>query len=376
MANLGELSMRKTLIALAVLGMSAGFAHAQSNVTIYGVVDTGYVKQTGRDLRMGANEDNRLGFRGTEDLGGGLKATFQLERRFEVYDGTLGNKGQPTYRYHQGDSSPDWGGQTTIGLSGDWGAVRLGRINELTTETIRRFDPFNQFSVGSMIYSTQRTARIDNTIRYDSPKWSGFSFGATYSLGANAKNENTGGRDHDGYGINLSYGNGPLSLTGNWSRVADSDKSYVWNMAGAYKFGAVKLSLLYEKTNDKGFRARYTSGRNWGLESGPDAISTKGKTDNWLLGLTADVGPGQLGASVSYFRIKNEAINTRDLVSADKSRNNMKYALGYTYNLSKRTSVYAIASYTDYKSENVGLFYTGLKRESVTGMQVGMTHKF
>ena len=372
--------MRKTLVALAVLGMTAGVAHAQSNVTIYGVMDTGYVYQSGRDLRMGANEDNRLGFRGSEDLGGGLKATFMLERRFELFDGGLGNDGIPSYRGTRASSSQDWGGQTTVGLAGDFGQVRLGRINELTTETIRRFDPFNQFGVGSMIYSTQRTARIDNTVRYDSPKWSGFSFGASYSLGRNTKNPTGGpkldepeGIGNDGYGLNLSFDNGPLSLTGNWSRVADSDNSYVWNLGAAYKFGPVKASLLYEKTHDKGYRNANASfgGQNWG-----GGMSTKGSTDNWMLGLKADVGPGHIGASVSYFRIKNEAINARDEVSSDKSRNNMKYALGYTYNLSKRSSLYAIASYTDFKSDNVGLFYTGMTRDSLTGVQLGMTHKF
>ena len=124
--------MKKTLIALAVLGAAAGVAHAQSNVTIYGIVDTGFIKKSGHDVEMGENVNNRLGFRGVEDLGGGMKATFELERRFDLNNGEAKN-------------DKDWDGAANVGLKGDsWGAVRLGRVNELTTETIRKFDPFYQ----------------------------------------------------------------------------------------------------------------------------------------------------------------------------------------------------------------------------------------
>ena len=81
--------MKKTLIALAVLGAAAGVAHAQSNVTIYGIVDTGFIKESGSDIKMGENVNNRIGFRGVEDLGSGQKATFELEKRFELADGCI-----------------------------------------------------------------------------------------------------------------------------------------------------------------------------------------------------------------------------------------------------------------------------------------------
>ena len=71
--------MKKSLVAAALLGAIAGGAYAQSNVTIYGVLDLGYVKDNGRDLRMADNNNSRIGFKGTEDLGGGYKALFLLE---------------------------------------------------------------------------------------------------------------------------------------------------------------------------------------------------------------------------------------------------------------------------------------------------------
>ena len=83
--------MKRTLIALAVLGAAATTAQAQTHVTIYGTVDTGFVKSTGQDTYMGSNEDSRIGFRGTEDLGGGNKATFQLERRLNLNNGSQGD---------------------------------------------------------------------------------------------------------------------------------------------------------------------------------------------------------------------------------------------------------------------------------------------
>ena len=175
--------MKKTLIALAVLGAAAGVAHAQSNVTIYGIVDTGFIKKSGQDVEMGEHVNNRLGFRGVEDLGSGMKATFELERRFDLNNGV-----------EKGYAKPGYDGAANVGLKGDnWGAVRLGRVNELTTETIRKFDPFYQYGVGAMLEGNQRSPRISNTIRYDSPNWSGFHFGASYSLGGNTDSDSIDG---------------------------------------------------------------------------------------------------------------------------------------------------------------------------------------
>ncbi|NLC24697.1 MAG: porin, partial [Oxalobacter sp.] len=98
--------MKKKILVLAVLGAAAGMAQAQSNVQIYGTVDTGYIKESGSDVRMGENATNLIGFRGYEDLGGGLKATFELEKQFNLQDGTtmdtfMGDK-------LRGQESADW----------------------------------------------------------------------------------------------------------------------------------------------------------------------------------------------------------------------------------------------------------------------------
>lgn len=356
--------MKKTLIALAVLGAAAGVAHAQSNVTIYGIVDTGFIKESGKDISMGENVNNRIGFRGVEDLGSGQAATFELEKRFNLNDGTLkGYKGLSTK-----NERTDWDGAANVGLKGNnWGAVRLGRVNELPTESIRKFDPFYQYGVAGMIDSTQRSARISNTVRYDSLNWSGFRFGASYSLGGNVntdsatadwKNVKAEGADNDGYAISLGYDNGPLSLAGNWSRLADSKKSSLWNLGAGYKFGPAKVSLAYQYTKDKG----------WYL--GDESDNGASKQQQWLVGLEWTLGPGRLNASVQYDKVKDVAAWSGD------SKKLWKYALGYTYNLSKRTSLYGNVAYTNYDDDAMGEFFGAENRDSVTGVQVGITHKF
>ena len=361
--------MRKTLIALAVLGLSAGFAHAQSNVTIYGVVDGGYVKETGTDLAMGANNESRIGFRGSEDLGGGLKATFQLEQRLSIANGI--NTGRENSNNNMYDflnlGSTDWKGAANIGLAGNFGQVRFGRVDNLGIESYRKIDPFNHYSVGAALVATGNVLyaeQLSNTVRYDSPNWSGFSFGLSWTL---ANNDNEGNLNqvglpysqigNHGWNINLQYDNGPLLLMGNYWRLADSNNSDAWNLGAAYKFGDVRISLGYQDSEldildiIPGFDARI-------------------KQRDAILGLQWDIGPGQLNASVNYGKAKMD--------NNSYSEKAFKYSVGYTYNLSKRTAIYGIASYLDSDDELIGAMYSmgGTPRSSHTAFQLGMTHKF
>ena len=365
--------MKKTLIALAVMGAAAGVAHAQSNVTIYGVVDTGLVKETGSDVRMGGNVDSRIGFRGVEDLGSGMKATFELERRFNLNDGTQSNtitvkdpldfdvdtidRSNWNYNDFANGRKSDWVGASNVGLKGDaWGQVRLGRVNNLSVETFRMLDPFNQYGVGASLakFDILRSEQISNTVRYDSPVWSGFGFGATYTLGhdtkgtANALYDQLG---NDGFAVNLKYDNGPLLLLANYDRAADSNDSYTWNLGGAYSYAGFKVSLGYQ---DSRFKL---------LENTIGNVKEK----DWIVGLQYKTGPHTIGASYNRGKV--------EVAGIDGKAN--KYALGYTYGLSKRTSVYANVAYTDSDEEIAGWYNTsGAERDSVTGVQVGITHKF
>lgn len=381
--------MRRTLIALAMLGVFTGAAYAQSNVMIYGIADTGFIKRSGQDMTMGSNVDSRIGFRGTEDLGSGLKATFELEKRFYLNNGSNMNR------------EYDLSGASNVGLKSDvWGAVRLGRVNELTTETIRKFDPFYQYGVGAMLIGSQRMERINNTIRYDSPKWQGFHFGASYSLGGNTNKESiegqydpaTGdgngmrnvkanGADNDGYGIMIGYDNGPWNFVGNWSRLADSKESSVWNLGAAYHWGPAKIELLYQQTKDKGWAEGKRSGWNtvggafsgWGAALpgnllAPYAGTKEIQEKQWLLGLEWKMGPGRINASAQWMEV--EALG-----SAASDKDVHKYAIGYVYDLSKRTSIYGTWAYTDYDDRVIAHLY-GDKDDGTSAVQFGITHRF
>jgi len=336
--------MKKTIIALAVLGATAGVAHAQSNVTVYGIVDTGYVKETGSKVTMDEKVNNRLGFRGVEDLGGGMKATFELEHRFKLPTGKSSSRG-------------DFEGAANVGLAGNFGAVRFGRVNELSTETLRTLDPFNQYGVGGMIETPLRghdtEGRLSYTARYDSPNMSGFSFGASYSL---KNNPNTvglvtagGGEgtfDNDGYALSVKYMNGPIVALANYNRAVNSNDSYNWNVGGAYSFGPAKLSLAYEKTE---------------LQTAPIVGEDVG-IKNILAGLSYKIGSGTINASFNRAKA--------DVAGADGTAK--KFALGYTHDLSKRTSVYLDVARTKLDSDYID--FEG--NDKINAVNVGVTHKF
>ena len=353
--------MKKKILTLAVLGAVAGMAQAQSNVQIYGTVDTGYIKESGSDLRMGENATNVIGFKGSEDLGGGLKAIFQLEKQFDLTNGEALNGGNAA-DYLNGSDGAEWLGAAYLGLEGNFGKVRFGRVQEISFENYSSLDPFEQGTTGASLalYNKTHSEQLSNTARYDSPEWSGLSFSASVSL---ASDDSRYGAGQDvsnyGYAAGLVYDNGPLVLMANYNRLADSNDSWVWNIGGGYEFGPARVTVGYQSSKFK-----HQKGNNF------IDLDTPMDQEEWLVGLTYDVGPGQLKLSYNRASIDNFA--------AGKDGDVNKYAVGYTYNLSKRTSVYGVVSYTDSDNEDVGSVYNnnGAAKESVTGIQIGMTHNF
>ena len=360
--------MKKTLIALAVLGTCAGAAYAQTNVTIYGTVDTGLIKETGSDVRMGSNEDSRIGFKGTEELGSGMKATFQLERRFSLNNGTKfsGNDALDILQGEDpdGEDGVEWQGAANVGLQGEaWGAVRLGRVNDIAIENFGTLDPFAYYGVGSAMggYNILYSEELANTIRYDSPSWAGFGINLSYTLGHEthgAENRIYDDYGNDGFGIGLKYDNGPLMLTANYDRLADSDKSWLWNAGGAYTYQGFKVSVGYQSTKVKSAAA-------YVLADVDSEIDQK----DWLVGLQYNTGPHTVKFSYNRGEVESHT-------EYDGKAN--KYSLGYTYDMSKRTSLYAMVAYTDSDNDSVGEIYNsnGVADDSVTGVQIGITHNF
>ena len=342
--------MKKTIIALVALGAMADIAHAQSNVEIYGLFDLALTKKdvntgtayssngpstpsasspTSDKLMMSQKYSSRIGFRGTEELGGGLKATFQLEKRFNPYDGS-----------NASSTGLDFEGASNVGLAGNFGAVRLGRVNNPLDETMRTFDPFAEFGVASRIMTKVAYLRQSSTARYDSPTVSGFSGTAAYQL----ESTTTTAASNAGYTALAKYNNGPVALAAGYDKRADSSDSDQWSIAGAYAFGPARVSLIYDGSTLKS-------------ESAQD-IDQK----NWLLGLAYRIGAGTANASFQHLKWEQGSTDRTD----------KRYGLGYTHDLSKRTSVYAEYSLT--KGDNVRATNGG--DDSYSAVSIGMTHKF
>ncbi|MGE5622461.1 MAG: porin [Bacillota bacterium] len=315
--------MKKSLLALAVLGAFAGAANAQTNVTVYGLVDAGIARETGAavgsswKLNTGAQSGNRLGFKGTEDLGGGLKANFQLENGFTLDDGIQRQGGRL------------FGRQAFVGLSGDFGAVNLGRQYNPLFIALDTVDPFDTGLSGAannlMAPGTNQDVRINNAITYTSPNVSGFSATALYGFGE-VPGDTAKSRT---YALSANYANGPLAAVFAYSNTNDAasptNSTKAWMIGGTYDFGVAKAHLAYESEKAdaaaNSFYADTTVGN-----------TNPGGTDfrDVMVGVSAPVGGGTILASFIKKTDKSAAGNLGA----------KQYAVGYTYPLSKRTNLY------------------------------------
>ncbi|MYN13450.1 porin [Pusillimonas sp. TS35] len=367
--------MKKTLLAAALIAGFAGVAQAETSVTLYGILDGGIgyqkvdgtvdgvdyeAKKTG--MINGVQSGNRWGLKGTEDLGEGLQAVFQLESGFSLGTGRSAQGGRL------------FGRQATLGLQGDsWGRLDLGRQTNIGSKYLPGIvDPFSggfgQANVGTSFSSTN-TMRWDNMVMYQTPNFSGFQFGVGYSFNVNGdqdwktKVDGVSDPDNNGKGVTtgLRYANGPIGVALTYDQIknsADDTKIKAWALGGAYDFEVVKVSAAFGQTKD---------GWMQGSDFGPDFstgtfVGAEGlKVNSYLVGLSAPVGNGKVLASWQMADPK-DAPNDADL---DKQH---VYSLGYTYNLSKRTNVYAIGSYAKHV-----LFEDDLK-STVVG--VGLRHQF
>ncbi|MDD0839079.1 porin [Curvibacter sp. HBC61] len=341
--------MKKSLIALAVLAAS-GAAMAQSSVTLFGVLDLGYenVKtEAGRisGISPSANSSSRLGFRGVEDLGGGMAASFWLEAAINPSSG-IGSSGTQSNN-QAGVGSVAAGGLTfnrrsTLSLSSSFGELRIGRDYVPSFWNTAVFDAFGANSVGAVLanYTGNASAatfvRASNSIGYFLPgKLGGFYGQGMYAFGNRASNEKVGTvdtSDNGRYvGLRAGYAQGPVDVavaygktnyaarTVDFSQLAGSGTAAAGdftdvNFGGSYDFGVAKAmgTITNQKINNL-----VTNGNN---------KSIKG----WSLGANAPIGAGNV--LVQYSQVK------LDSAKADK------WSFGYTYNLSKRTAAYGIVA--------------------------------
>lgn len=308
--------MKKSLLALAVLGAFAGAASAQSSVTLYGKLDQAFGKANGsadKEIRDGSG--SRVGFRGVEDLGGGLKAMFQFEHRFSPDTGAQA-------------AAVFWQGVSTVGLGGSFGTVNLGRQYTSAFSLAQNvIDPFGGDSIGALrgvsLTSTNAALRVANSVRYDGA-FGGLKVAADIGEAVGAKRP---------YSVATQYAQGPFMVAASYEDASDAaNVNNLWTVGGAYTFGPAKVSL----------------GFGYG-----DATATT-TVKQALVGLTYNVGAaGQVLAGYAQNKVG----------SAGTAK---KVSLGYRHNLSKRTQLY-----TDVSRVNDVISTT-----EKTGYDFGVIHNF
>ena len=350
--------MKKSLIALAVLAAS-GAAMAQSSVTLFGIVDTafGYVDNANAagdsvyGLSTSGNATSRLGFRGVEDLGGGLKAGFWLEG--EIF-GDNGNAAGFNFQR-----------RSTVSLAGGFGEVRLGRDLTPGYSKFISYDLFGQVGIGQFMGwsdwngNNQTTAnnnndangiRSSNMISYYTPNFSGFTAGLGYGF-----DEQTSGKAGRYVGGYVAYENGPLGVAVSYDQrnlAADAERNAL-TVAGSYNLNVVKLNAIVQQTKD----------------DVPGASDRK--VNAYALGASAPVGAGEV--KLQYALYDQKAIDSKA----------HQISLGYVHNLSKRTALYGTVAYMKNKdASNLGLAAKSLSTggpgagENQTGVQLGIRHSF
>lgn len=294
--------MKQTLIALAVLAAS-GAAMAQSSVTVYGRVDlsVGSVKSidAGSQTQLidGNLTSTRLGFRGTEDLGGGLKANFKIEHRFDADTGT--------------SEDPFWKGESTVGLSGGFGELKLGRSSTIYDEvrgvanSSSVFDSaFTPSGNGVFKSGGDYSSRFNNKITYALPNLGGVYGGFEYALDEDAAAK------ADMIGAKIGYKNGPLDVALGLQQEKGKENDYML-IAAAYDLGVVSLSGGYN------------------TRRGNDA---NGDDTELTLGVNVPLG-NAVNLSVGYANSKTE-------IGGSTASKASGFGIGATYALSKRTKFY------------------------------------
>jgi predicted porin len=368
----------KVIATYAILGASlallaVGSACAQSSVTIYGVVDiaASYYRGEGSGHRLrltsGASQQTRLGFRGTEDLGGGLYAGFELEAGFNADTGL----GQASNANNQASGGGTAGGLTfnrksVALLGGPWGEVRLGRDYTPSFWVLFAYDPFRT-GVGFGAATTQGASpitqlRVSNSVSYLTRKCyihecTGFYGQVTYAIGENAPGPNS--KDGNTVGFRVGYGGGDWDVAFGHTETRDvAAGDYQQTMlGGSWNWGGGRLLLL---------AGRHRTGQPIAqLQGGTSASFAQ-------LGAFINVGSGYI--PIAFTRVKrNDAQNG----AADK------FAVGYVHSLSKRTAIYGTLAYIDNKGSmqlpvSVGADAgpTPVRGGSASGMDVGIRHSF
>jgi predicted porin len=297
--------VKKVSLVLGTCGIvvASSAAHAQSAVTLYGIIDAGiaYTNNVSKggtsgslvQATSGEINGSRFGLRGAEDLGGGLKAIFGLEGALGTDTGAFGSFDR----------------QSIVGLSGGFGTVKLGRHDT-------SFDDIRDLSISSNLWDSEfsptkiaytagvadYSSRASNQIRYESPSFGGFSVGVSYGLDEDAAVR------ADTTAFNLRYRAGNLDVGVGYQEQKANNREYT-TIGGAYNFGVARLSAGYNHAE----------------------ISGGAKADGYALGVSVPLGSVEVSVGYAYSKAKAAGVTTAK---------GSGLAAGVTYALSKRTRLY------------------------------------
>ncbi|WP_050476360.1 porin [Herbaspirillum rhizosphaerae] len=392
--------MKKSLLALAVLGAFAGAAQAQSSVTIYGIVDTGITytskaatpSSTAGNINTGSKfavnsgviQGSRIGFKGVEDLGGGLNAVFQLETGFNNDNGALNGQDSTT-------SNNLFRRKSVVGLAGGFGSVLLGRQTDFA-DTISAYTAVNDFggvtsNSGSGLNRLQGT-RTNNSISYTTNNLGGFTGNLMYGFGETAGKTSAG----QSFGLGGKYDNGPLGLGINYYQSkqgptpsdtsliassatlgtinAGSSAAKVLNVVASYQFGPARVYGNYSRVKQDLNTAAVT-GLTQATRLTGATLGLSKKADMYELGTAYSLTPSlKLLGSVQYTRADFDNLSGKGKLT--------QFNIGTDYWLSKRTDLYAFVSNLRAKDmKNPGVFADTTGNDaSQTAVTVGIRHKF
>ena len=350
--------MKKTLVALAALA-TVGAAFAQSSVTLYGRIDasvasqetknTGFVAgvttDPGIQIRSGAHTGSRWGLRGSEDLGGGLKAIFTLEQGFNIDTGAASVAANQFHR------------QAFVGLGGGFGTLTVGRQYDIVDNLYGKYDSMGYSGYGAMNYvfnvgcaaagigsggTGDCIARQNNSVMYSTPAMGGFNLSAMWAPGENRVPGVTSAGKM--YGLMASYANGPIDIGGGWQSnkatgAAAATTNYL--IGGSYDLKVAKLFAEIE-----GGKNKVANGQDTGFQIG------------------AVIPLGAPSLMVSYAR------ENQKIAGARRSQATAFSAMGH-YPLSKRTYVYAA-----YLRGETDPTAAGIPTQKQQNYGVGLVHNF
>lgn len=344
--------MKKTLIALATLGMLSSAAYAQSSVTIYGVLDEAVRYSTNVNnaddnqfqLVDGIQSETRLGFKGSEDLGAGLKAIFNLEAGFSLSNGASQQGGRL------------FGRNASVGLSdAKYGTFTIGRQNSLAYDFDIATDVYGFGSSTLAGYQGALTGlRFDNAAKYVNSVGP-LSFGAEYAFG----NQTGSTSKNSSYGLSAGYTAGPLDIRAVYQRTGDTKDGTPGTLAGqdqrlaavggSYNFGPAKVFGQY-------FDSKFDV--------------TQQKNEIYVVGASYNITPA-VTAKASYAHDKQSNVNAGH-------RNTVIGLVSYA--VSPRTDLYTAVDHNrlngGYSNASYTLNTAANTNTTSTGVSVGLRHKF